>query len=355
MAGVTGRTVKIAFAKYAANSWTVAASVTKGAYFMSDQGMITNPEVIEDKSFGQVYIGPSDRGNLGPVEPTFQAQSRYDDNNYILEAIAMGSPNAVTISTSAAGQTTSWSHVIDLSDVVDGLGATFAADLGNYVKEITSAKIAGFTEGVSANESVQTESFYVLGNDALSTSSVNINSTVAGAIFPALANRIQKKNGTLRMNVKSGSGLSSGDALPNVDSVQFEFRRAFDRSFSLGSANIVEPAENDFPSFKMTVTFNRMTTLSANSLRAAFPANTVMKADWTSLGAYINSTDQYTKKYEFPHCEVAGFVDTVAGAQQVKPQVTFNIYKPSSAPTGMSWGTRPFRLTRIMTNSIIAF
>jgi hypothetical protein len=355
MAGVTGRTVKMAFAKYATNSWTVATSVTKGGYFQTDDGMVHQPEIIEDRSMGQVYIGTTDRGNTNPVEPNFQAQSRYDDNNYLLEALAMGSPNAVTFSTSATGQVTSWLHVIDLADVIDGLGATFASDLGNYVKEIPSAKITGFTEAVSANESVQMETFYTLGVDAGVQSSININSTVAGASFPALANRIQKKHGAFRMNKQSAGSLGASDTLANVDSLQFEYRRGFDRSYSLGSGYLVEPAENDFPTFRLTATFNRMTTLSANSLRAALPLGTVFKGDWTSTGQLINSTDAFTKKYEFPHLEVTAFVDTVAGPAQVKPQVTFNIYKPSSAPTGMSWGTRPFRLTRIMTNSLIAF
>jgi hypothetical protein len=35
--------------------------------------------------------------------------------------------------------------------------------------------------------------------------------------------------------------------------------------------------------------------------------------------------------------------------------VTFSIYKPASAPTGMASLTQPFRLTRIMQNSVNAF
>ncbi len=353
---VTGRTVKMAFAKYATGSWGVPASVTKGVYFASDAGMVMTPDIIEDRSFGQVYIGQTDRGNTQVVEPHFAGQARYDDNNYILEALAMGSPNAVTISTSVAGQVTSWKHIIDLADTIDGLGVTVASDLGYYTKEIPSAKVCGITEDISANAAVQTTTYVLLGCDATVTSSVNINSTVAGATFPGFTNRIQKKQGTLRVNLQSAGSLTATDALANVDAINGNFMRAFDRSWSLGSPLVVEPAENDFPAFGFQITFNRMTTLSANSLRTALPLATVFKGDWTMAGTYINSTDQFSKKYEYPHLEVVDFVDTVAGPDQVKPQVTFRINKPASAPTGMSWATnRPLRLTRIMTNSVVAF
>lgn len=357
MAGVTGRTVKMAFAKYATNSWGVAASVTKGVYFQSDAGMVQQPDIVEDESMGQVDLGLADRGNTNFVNLSLQGQSRYDDHNYILEALAMGSPNAVTVVSSvAANSLVATSHVIDLADVIDGLGVTIASDLGNYVKEVTSAKVVGFEESIDAGGSVQMETFTVIGSDATTQSSININSTVGGANFPALSNRILKKHGTFRINAQSGGGLGAGDAHRNVDSVRFTFARGMDLSHELGYATGVEPAQNAFSTYSLEVTYNRMTTVSANSLRAALTDGTVFKADWTSTGAYINSTTRFSKTYEFPQIEVIGFEDTVDGPGQVKPRVTYKISKPSAAPTGMSGLTRPFRLTRVMlTNSVIAF
>ena len=40
---------------------------------------------------------------------------------------------------------------------------------------------------------------------------------------------------------------------------------------------------------------------------------------------------------------------------QVKPKAKFRAALASSAPTGMSGVTRPFRLTRVMTQSVVAF
>src|SRR5689334_3825327 len=114
MLGTTGREMKgFAFAKFGTNSWGVAASVTKGARFMSDGGLKFQPTFVEDRSFGETFLGLADYGDVSPVDLTLAGQGRYEDSNYILEALCLGSPAAVTISTSAAGQTTSWLHVID--------------------------------------------------------------------------------------------------------------------------------------------------------------------------------------------------------------------------------------------------
>lgn len=355
MPGVTGRTVKQAFALLGLNSWGVAASVTKGVYFLGDAGIVHQPDIIEDRAFGQDFIGQTERGNTQPVETTLQGQSRYDDHLYLWEASLMGSPAAVTISSSATGQTTSWSHTYDLAADTSGRGVTFAEDIGLYVKEMTSAKVIGVVEEISAGGSHSDISFTLLGNDATNTSSVNINSTVHSANFPAYNNRLQKKQGTFRMNVQSGGSLVAADAIRNIDGIRLEFTRPQDRSHELGYATMVIPESNEFPTAQISVTFARCTTVSANSIRAALPAGTVLKADWEFLGNFINSTDKYTKRYQFPHLEVVSLDDTVTGADQIKPKVTLRLFKPTAAPTGMAGVVQPYRLTRIMTNSLVAF
>lgn len=356
MPGVTGRTVKQAFALLGLNSWGVAASVTRGVYFQGDAGIVHQPDIVEDQAFGQAFIGTTERGNTQPVETTLTGQSRYDDYLYQWEASFMGSPAAVTISTSASGQTTSWSHIIDLAEDTSGRALTFAEDLGLYVKEMTSAKVIGVVEEVSAGASVSNLSFTLLGNDASVTSSININSTVHGATYPSVGNRLLKRQGSFRMNLQSAGSLTASDVISNIDGIRFEFTRGQDRSHELGSATMVIPESNAFPTGTVQLQFARCTTVSANSIRALLPLGTQLKADWTfTSGTYINSTDRYQKKYQFPCLEVVSLDDTVSGPDQVKPRVTLNVYKPSAAPTGMSGITQPYRLTRIMTNSTVAF
>jgi hypothetical protein len=355
MPGVTGRTVKQAFALLGLNSWGTPASVTRGVYFQSDAGIVHRPDIVQDEAFGQAFIGTTERGNTQPVETTLSGQSRYDDYLYQWEASFMGSPAAVTIATSASGQTTSWQHIIDLADDTSGRGLTFAEDLGLYVKEIPSAKVIGIVEEVAAGSSVAQASYTLLGNDASVTSSVNINSTVHGATFPAIGNRLLKKQGTFRMNLASAGSLTASDVIRNIDGLRVEYTRAQDRSHELGSPTLIIPESNAFPVGTIQLQFARCTTVSANSIRALLPLGTQLKADLTFLGAYINSTDQYTKRWQYPCLEVVDLDDTVSGPDQVKPRVTLNIYKPNAAVTGMAGITQPYRLTRIMTNSLVAF
>ena len=76
MAGVTGREVAMAFAKFGANSWNVAASVTRGIYFQSDGGIKLAPEILEDDAFGQTFLGPHDIGDYQAVTPSLSKHAR---------------------------------------------------------------------------------------------------------------------------------------------------------------------------------------------------------------------------------------------------------------------------------------
>ncbi len=356
MSGQTGRAFKMAFSKFGTNSWGVAASVTKGVYFESDGGMQYKAAQVVDNAFGQTFTAGASPGLVEAPALTFTGRSRYADHCYIWDALAMGSPATVAISTSVSGQTTSWLHVFDLADAIDGLGVTLAIDKNLYVDELTNAKVHGWDES-NADNGAMDVSYKVLGSKTTPISSVNINSTVAGANYPALQNRIVQQQGVFRMNLQSGGALGSTDT-QRVETVKFSWQRPQDAPHVFGQDYVDEPADNGFPEFMLEVTYPRMNTVSANSLYQSLIAGTAWKADWTfTSGTFINSTDAYTKKYQFPYIDLAedGFLAATDGAQQVKPVAKFNCRLPSAAPTGMTGVTRPFRLTRIMQNSVHAF
>jgi len=354
--GQTGRAMKMAFAKYGVNSWGVAASVTKGVYFDSDGGLQLKPAMVTDDAFNQVFVGPATPGLIEAPSLTFQGRSRYDDYQYILEACAMGSPSGGTISTSAAGQVTSWFHQFDLADSIDGLGVTFAIDKNLYVEELTNAKIMGFDEEDRTDGAMQ-ETYRVIGSAPTNISSVNINSTLAGATYPFLGNRVVQQQGTFRMNLNSAGALGAGDVITHAETVKFSFNRPQDAPHVYGQTFVDEPADNGWPDFTLEVHYARMNTPSANSLYTALQSGVAFKADWTFLGAFINSTDQYKKLYQFPYLQLMadGFKAVTAGASnQVKPVAKFAARLAPTSPTGMAF-VRPFRLTRIMTQSVVAF
>lgn len=354
MPGVTGREVRIAFAKFTTNSWGVAASVTRGAYFASDGGLRYSPQRVNDEAFGQNFLGRGDFGDVSGQDVTLTGRDRYADFQYILEALAMGSPAAVTISTSATGQTTSWSHIINLAPSIDGLGVTVAMDKVQFVDELTSAKVYGFSKAVG-DAGVMDSSFRLMGSRMTNISSVNTRSTVNGATYPALDNRVFRKNLVWRMNVQSGGALAASDEV-KVESWTHEFERPQDAPNVSGQDFIFEPADNGFPTVRVSVTFPRMSTVTANSMYHALLNDTVFKADATFTGAFINSTDRFTERYEYPALEFdsEGWQATVTGANQVKPTAVFLAKTAASSPTGMAF-VNPFRLTRITTQSVVAF
>lgn len=356
MPGMTGRSMKMAFAKFGTNSWGVAASVTFGIYFESDGGMQLQPAMITDNAFNQAFTGPADPGLIEAPALSLTGRDRYDDKQFIWEALAMGSPATAAISASAAGQTTSWLHQVDLADAIDGLGLTYAIDKVLYVDELTSAKVNGF-ELTQADNGAMNMTYKVTGSRPTNISTVNTNSTLAGAAYPTLGNRVLQQQGTFRMNLHTAGALAAGDAV-KAESIKLTFTRVQDAPHVYGLDYVDEPADNDWPEIMVEVTYPRMNTPSANSLYAGLRSATAWKADWTFLGAFINSTDQYKKLYQFPYLQLMadGFSANTDGASQVKPVAKLAARLAATSPTGMAF-VRPFRLTRIMSavNSVAAF
>lgn len=354
MAGVTGREARVAFAKFGTNSWGVAASVTKGIYFNDDGGLTYAPMRVNDEAFGQNFLGRGDLGDVAPQDVTLTCRDRYADHQYVIEALAMGSPAAVTISSSASGQTTSWQHIINLAPSIDGLGLTAAFDKVLFVDELTSAKVYGFSKAVG-DSGVMDSSYKVMGSKMTNISSINTRSTVNGANYPGLDNRVFRKNLVFRLNVQGGSSLAAGDER-KIETFTHEFERPQDAPHVSGQDYIYEPGDNGFPTVRVSVTYPRMDSYSANSLYQALRDDSVFKADATFTGAYINSTDRYTEKYEYPALEFdsKGWSAALAGATQVKPTAVFVAKTAATSPSGMAF-VNPFRLTRITVQSVVAF
>jgi len=353
MAGVTGREVKAAFAKFGTNSWGVAAAVTKGLYLETTGGLKLQPARVNDESFGQPFLGRGDYGDVTAPDLTWAMRSRYDDHTFILDALAMGSPAAATLSNSAAGQTPSYSHVIDLATSTDGLGLTWAIDKVTFVDELTSAKVFGFGEAVG-DGGVMDKSYRLLGSKPTNISSTNGRSVVHSASFVSLGNRVFRNHGTFRMNAQTAGALGASDAI-KIETCDITFERPQDGPHVFGQDYIHEPADNGHPVCQVKIKYPRMTTISATSLYTVLRTNGVFKADLTFLGAFINSTDKYSRLYQFPHLELDdtnGFA--VEGAQQVKPEATFTAKLATTSPTGIPI-VNPFRLTLINTHVDAAF
>lgn len=349
---VQGRQIKCAFAVTGANSWHVAALVTKGAYFEGDGGLGYRPAVLVDPGYGQIHPTTPEYGDVEPPDLSLPMVARYDDHGYILEACVLGSPAAVTIAASATGQVTSWSHVIDMADTIDGRHVTIAWDKSQFVQELTSGKVYGASEAIEGGFVKTT--FSVVGSKATILSATNTSSTVYGATYPAVANRMQRKQAVARLNLQSAGSLVSTDAV-EFDSLSLSYARAQARDHVGGQDYIIAPGDDGWVVPEIRLTFPRMNTVNAQSLVGAMVGGQAYKGDLTFTGAYINSTTTYRKLYQWPYLVAEEHALTPSGPGHVRPSVTFRAYAPASAPTGMTGVTRPMRLTRVMVNSLIAF
>jgi hypothetical protein len=155
------------------------------------------------------------------------------------------------------------------------------------------------------------------------------------------------------MNAQSAGSLTSSDEI-KVEQVAWSFERPQDAPFVTNQDYIFEPADNGHPMTKLSITYPRMNTISANSLYQALRDDQTFKADLVSAGALINSTDRYTFRWQAPALELDEWQATVVGPNQVKPSATFTAKQAATSPNGMAF-VRPFRVTRIMTNSVMAF
>lgn len=349
-AGLTGRESAIAFVKAA--SWGTAVAVTKGVYFTSTGGLKLDAQRVNDEAFGQAFYGAGDLGDVTAPDLEWMGRSRYDDHTFILDALAMGSPAAAVISDSTSGQTASYLHVIDLAVDTDGLVGCAAIDKEQYVDELTSFKVYGLKEEVG-DGGVMDKTYKVLGSKPTDISSTNTRSTVHGASFVALSNRVFRKQGVFRLNAQAATGLAAANKV-DVEDWNLEFERPQDAPHVFGQDYVYEPANNGFPTVRITFTYPRFGTLAA-SLRASRRNNAVWKGDMTFTGSNINSTDAYTRLYQFPYLEVEDLDENLEGAQQLKPTCVMVAKQVASAPTSMPGVTKPFRLTLINTHDTEAF
>lgn len=353
---VTGRNSRAGFAIYGANSWGVAASVTRALHVTGDSGLTLQPQFSENETLNQGFFRESAVGDITAPDLTLTMDARYEDFAYQLEACAMGSPSAPTVVSSLGGN--AYQHILDLAPSVQGRGITFAVEYGGatfspFIQELTSAKVYGFSETVG-NAGFISQSFRLLGSKPTITSSVNFNSTLASMAVPGFGTRLPRKQGVLRLNAQAGGSLTANDEV-KAETWNFEFTRVNDAPFVFGQDYVVEPLDAGFPTVRATATFPRMTTQAANSMYRQLQAGGAWKGDLTYTGPMLNSTTPYSKVFQMPYLEVRGLTLNLAGGAQVKPSVTFELKEVPAAPTGMAGVTRPFRIIRTMANSLQAF
>lgn len=351
MAGLNGREVNVAFAR--SNTWGTAAAVAKGLNLRTLENFDAKPGIVTDESFNQDFVGEGQVGDYAPTTPELSMDLRYDGAAPIFVAAACGSASAPTsIGGVAADSLVAYQHVITLAADLSHF-FTLAADFGgaasHYVQEIPTAKPRGFSVRVGDNGKMQI-TVPMVGAKTHYASATNTNSVVAAAVADPLGNRVFRKQGTFRLKVQGAAGLAAANA-QNAREINFGTERPLaDADFVFGQDYIIDPDDDGFALFPIEVIFPRMTSANANSLVICWPAGTHLQADLDFLGAYINSTNQYEFKVEWPAIQVTEWMAPVTGHGQVRPTMRGQGRLATSGATSMGI-TQPFRITFTNMNS----
>lgn len=347
MGGVSGRELKAAYAR--SSTWGVPATVTRQMYLQSIEGFDANVSIVDDESFNQQFLLPGEAADEMPTSTELPMQARFEDMD-VWFAMAMGSAaNPTVVSSVAANSLVAYRHVLTLATELTHF-LTLAVDMQNYVLEVPSLKVRGYTLRVGENGRMMV-SFAVIGAKTNYDSTVNTNSAVASATAAQLGNRLFRKNGRFRMNVQSAAALSGSDELAIIKEITLGTTRPLaDDDHVFNQDYIIEPDDDGFPEFPVEITYARMSTASANSLVAGIKEARVFKADWMFTGPYINSTTRRSAHFEFPALQLRQIRIAPSGPGQVRPTATFHAKLAATPPSGMSF-TDPVKLTIINANS----
>ena len=188
---------------------------------------------------------------------------------------------------------------------------------------------------------VAEQSFKVLGSKPTNVSSININSTVYGASYPALNGKIFRKQGTFRVNVQSGGALGASDAIP-METVDLDLERPQDADVRHGTGLHHRTGDNEFPlpSVKVRVPADEHAERQFRCMAAARRTG-ASRATGSGAGAFINSTDQLTRKlYQFLQHGAVDSATPAAGRRAGEAAGDLILKKPSAAP---SWGCQASR------------
>ena len=351
MAGVTGRESMAAWAR--SSTWGTPASVTRQILLMDTNGLDFVPELVDDESFNQTYLGTAELGDVTAVSPELQMQMRFEHTDAWMAFACGSAATPVVVSSQAVNSLVAYTHTVTLADELTHY-LTLAVNIGNPTQlmvEVPTTKIRGFSFRVGENGRMMV-SFQTIGAKAAQTSAINTSSTVYGATTANVGNRVFRKNMRVRMNMQSAGALSASD---NLDSLVRELTFGYNRPLADGdhvfnSDTIIEPDDNGFAEFTLEMTYARMNTVSANSLATALAANNLFKAEIYATGPYVNSTTQRDIKFEMPALQLYSFKANVVDHQQVRPVATFRMKQAASSPSGMAF-VAPFKLTITNANS----
>jgi hypothetical protein len=346
--GVAGVEIRAALKK--ASVWNTA--VQCGAH----DGILILPSAIRrdapievDDSTGTFFTMD---GQAGPitVEGDLPCYLRYDGLDVPI-ALVMGTAGTPV----EQGAAPAYAFTYGFAASTDGKFATFAEHMRNYISEVPSLKIWGFTITGEVGKPVRIV-FHVTGNDKVFNSTVNTTETFDTVTYQEQQNRVRFSDAVFRMNDRSAGVLASpGDRIyPNSFelSVKRKLRGEHTGEFRCTSGSNVqdmidEPTSDGMPEIGLTLSFPRHT---GTTYLLSLGADTRKKLDITFTGGLIAGTHYRRFALQFPHLQLM-HDDPLNVQGIIREPLVFAVHGAVTAPQGMAGITDPIRLSGINTRS----
>lgn len=330
----SGREITAAFKKAA--TWGTAVACGAG------DGLLINRESIRrrvdhlpDDSAGIDFVHTADTGAVS-VEGSLDAYLRYDGLDVML-ALCLG--QAGTPANPSTGVYTN--SYLPTADVEGKFGA-LALHKGQSVHETPSAKVAGFTISGEAGRPVSV-SFDLIGDrlNVNTTTGTNTNTTIQSVTITETRNRVLFRQAAFWLNDQDGDALSSNDAV-YPSSFSLSFKRSLSGQYTAdGDDYIDDPTEDGFAEISLSLEFPEYT---SDTFLTDLGADTHKKMKLAFAGATI--ADTYARQFDvlFPHLKITNAEAAVSGPGKIAHPVEFAVLAATSAPTGMTGLTAPFRI-----------
>ena len=339
MSGVAG--VELIYAAKKAATWGTAVACGALNGFMSrPSGIKESGDVEVDDSLGLYFSGDGTPSAI-KCDGDIPAYLRYAGMELLL-AMAMGTAGVPV--THATG-TLSKDYVYKPAKSLDGLFVTFVKHMKNYIAEVPSLKVTGFTikgeVGKPLELILNTSGCFINKN---TSTGINTLTTANNITIAETGNRVQFSQCVFRMNDQSAIALAPGDQI-YPSSFELSFQRKMTGvygSMTTGTTAkrdvIDEPTNDGLPEISLKLGFPRHT--SATML-TDLGNDTRKKLDITATGAIIETTIPYLFLLQFPHLQIKN-VDVVDEQGIIKEPVDFICHSAAAAPAGMTGITDPF-------------
>lgn len=345
---VNVRTLKFGINKATSGSWgTGAADATAvgagdGHYVFDDIGTVLNVQRSDDTSAGQTtgFIGSVQTATTEAINSAIPMFLHYHDTfQNVLWGLACGTGGT---SPTQIGTSTAYTNTFEPATNRTGSYATIVRDKGQFIEEVPGAKFTGFE--ISFGDLGRAEiRWNIIGDTLKSNSAINTSTQVGALTFPTQGLRAFMDDCVLRINTSGGGALDTVDAFA-FSNLRIRYAQPMDIIFVGGQVTIIEPEDNDFPTMELEVEYPRFDN-QTDDFFAWHRDNTFLKLDVTFTGAAIDATSNYGIKFQLPFVDVrqANF-PAGGGASTVAVRSTLRAYATTTAPTGMTGITKPFRI-----------